>query len=531
MNKTAAIYARVSTEEQTKGFSLDSQVEQLKIYLERKGYTAIEVFIDDGYSGKNFDRPNIQRLIRNLDKFDAIGVWKVDRLSRNNEQVLHLITNYLRPVNKKLLVSTCDIDSSTSNGYMFISLLGTFAEYERTQIIERVSSGMKKRAESGKWNGGKILGYDSVKGRLVENENESNIVKEIFELRALGNGYKSIVNHLNTKGYVTKQGKHFGINSVKTILENPTYTGFIRWGKHKQWSEKRRAGKQSNIQLVKGEHSAIIERELWERVQEVNNEQKKFTSTSNFEGEFVLAGILKCPQCGKGMVMSKTKKPDKQSYYLYYQCQNFHQRGLAACNSNLVVKDEIEKKVLQKVKSLMLSPSLVEGLCNNIDEEKSEVINDHKRELDILKHEFKDKMEEEASLLLRARKAIKEKNEEEEKNYNLMLRQTVKEREELEKRIESYEVYIKNHSTALNINKDLVLEALKDFDELYAIADSKTRKVLLRSIIKKIDLTKDRKGIDSITLWFEEGDTPLPPPPSIFFGDILPVNEERRTVS
>lgn len=154
MNKSAAIYARVSTDEQAKGFSLDSQVEQLKVYLERKGYTEIEVFIDDGYSGKDYNRPNIQRLFRNLDKFEAIAVWKVDRLSRNNEHVLSLINNYLKPFNKKILVSTCDIDSSTSNGYMFISLLGTFAEYERTQIVERVYSGMKKRYRSGKWNGG-----------------------------------------------------------------------------------------------------------------------------------------------------------------------------------------------------------------------------------------------------------------------------------------------------------------------------------------------------------------------------------------
>ncbi|MFS0749841.1 recombinase family protein [Oceanobacillus sp. 1P07AA] len=86
------------------------------------------------------------------------------------------------------------------------------------------------------------------------------------------------------------------------------YKGF-RWGKFKNWSEKSRGGKQSNIELVKGEHPAIIDEELWERVQLLTREHKeKFPKTSNFEGEFVLSGILKCPQCGKGMVMSKIKK-------------------------------------------------------------------------------------------------------------------------------------------------------------------------------------------------------------------------------
>lgn len=529
MFNSAAIYARVSLDEQVKGFSLESQVEQLKVYLERKGYKKIEVFIDDGYSGKNFDRPNIQRLIRNLDKFDAIAVWKVDRLSRNNEQVLSLINNYLKPFDKKLLISTCDIDSSTANGYMFISLLGTFAEYERTQIIERVGSGMQKRAEKGKWNGGKILGYDTIDGNLVINENESNIIKEIFELRSLGHGYKSIVNHVNTKGFKTKKGNPFGINSIKTILDNPTYAGYIRWGKHRNWSEKRRSGKQENVELVKGEHEAIIDRDLWESVRIIAEEQKKHTrTTSNFEGEFVLSGILKCPQCGKGMVMSKTKKSEN-SYYLYYQCQNFHQRGLAACKSNLVVKEDIEKKVIRKIKGLIDSPNIIDGVCQNIEEKRSEDIRNYSKELEFIKKELKEKLEEEANLLLRARQAIKEKNEKRENNYNLMLEQTVGERENLEKRVEEYEVYIRNHSTSLNIDKDLILAALRDFDGLYEIADNKTRKVLMRSIIRKIELNPDRKNIKSITLWFEEGDTP-PLPPSIFFGDVLPVNDERRTV-
>lgn len=530
MNKAAAIYARVSTDEQVKGFSLGSQVEQLQIYLERKGYTDIEVFVDDGYSGKDFNRPNIQRLFRNLDRFETIAVWKVDRLSRNNEQILSLINNYLKPYGKRLLVSTCDIDSSTANGYMFISLLGTFAEYEKTQIIERVESGMVKRAKSGKWNGGALLGYDIVDGKLIINEHESAIVKEIFELRVTGKGYKSIVNHINTKGYRTKKGNPFGINSIKTILENPTYAGLIRWGKHRQWSSKRRSGKQSNVPLVEGDHTAIIDRDLWKTAQSITESRKNNKMTSNFEGEFILAGILKCPKCGKGMVMHKTKMRNNKGYYLYYQCQNFHQKGLAACNSNLVGKVEIEKKVLEKIKDLISCPNIIEGVCENLEREKDENIQGFKEELNILKLEYDEKVKEEGTISARVRNAIKDKDEEALISYNSILSHVVKEREEIEKRINEYEIYIKNHSTVLNINKDLVLEALRSFDELFEIADNKTRKVLMRSIIKKIELEEDRKTIKSITLWFDEEDNTPPPPPSIFFGEGFPVNEVRRTI-
>ena len=461
-SKRAAIYARVSTEEQALGFSLESQIEQLNIYLSNKGFAGsmIDIFIDDGYSGKDFNRPNIQRLIRNLNEYEVVAIWKVDRLSRNNEQVLSLINNYLHPFDKRLLVSTCDIDSSTPNGYMFISLLGTFAEYERTQIIERVNSGMQKRADKGKWNGGRILGYDNVEGSLVINEFESNIVKEIFELRALGHGYKSIVNHINAKGFKTKKGNPFGINSIKTILENPTYAGFIRWGLHKNWSEKRRSGRQQEITLIPGKHEAIIDSALWRRVNEIAEEQKKHArTTSNFKGEFILSGILKCPQCGKGMVMSKTKKSN-DSYYLYYQCQNFHQRGLAACRSNLVPKEEIEKKVLGKIKGLIASPDMVKDIYDNLEQDRSAEIQSYSNEIKLMEKELRRTIEEESSLLRRARQAIKENKKEEEKNYNLMLFQIINKREELEKRIEDHKIFIKNNSPTISIDKELIMASL-----------------------------------------------------------------------
>lgn len=170
-------YDRVSLEEQADGYSLNAQKAALKEYCEKKGYELVDVYSDEGESAKDFERPEVQRLFRDLlfhDKLDAILVWKVDRLSRNNSDVLSLIDKELKPRNKRILVSTCDIDSSTPVGYMFISLLSTFAQYERETIIDRVHLGMDKRAESGHWNGGIVYGYDCVDGALVVNEVEKN---------------------------------------------------------------------------------------------------------------------------------------------------------------------------------------------------------------------------------------------------------------------------------------------------------------------------------------------------------------------
>ncbi|WP_156289876.1 recombinase family protein [Oceanobacillus salinisoli] len=275
MNNAAAIYARVATSEQFNDVSIESQVEQLKAYLNKKGYTNIEVFADEGYSGKNFNRPEFQRLIRNLDRFDAISVWKLDRISRNNRDVLYLIDNHLRPSEKKLLVSTCDVDSSTTNGYMFIALLGTFSEYERRISFERISLGMKRRARLGRWSGRVMIGYDLDNGELTINKGESQIVKEIFELRNKMNSYKSIADQINKKGYRTKRGNCFSINSVKTILENPIYAGFIRY---RQWDD--HVVNRKQYKLVRSQHPVIIDRELWERVQTITLEQKHISTSA-----------------------------------------------------------------------------------------------------------------------------------------------------------------------------------------------------------------------------------------------------------
>ena len=333
------IYARVSTREQQRtGFSLEGQEEELRDYAERKGYEVVDVYIDGGYSGKDFERPEIQRLFRDMEnhKFDAVLVWKVDRISRKNRDVLMLIDNDLHPRNMKLLVSTCDIDSSTSNGHMFISLLGAFAEYERALIIDRVSSGMKKRAKSGKWNGGVILGYDNIDKRLVINSEESAIVKQIFELRARGLGYKSITNILNKEGKKPKKNNVFSITAIKTILENSTYIGELKWGTHRDWNEKRRSGKTTPIS-AEGSHEAIIDEALWNRVQEVSRENRNAsTNKKNIKSDFILSGILRCPSCGAGTVMSKSKKRDGSGYHFYYMCQNYHTKGIEVCRSNLI---------------------------------------------------------------------------------------------------------------------------------------------------------------------------------------------------
>src|SRR5690606_37254015 len=124
---------------------------------------------------------------------------------------------------------------------------------------------------------------------LEINKEESEVVKKIYLLRSQGLGYKSIANLLNEQGKRTKNGKLFSIPGVKLILENEVYIGNVCWGKHRQWSSQRRKGKNDNPIRVKGKHDAIIDMDLWNKVQAVNKAQRATATTySNFKGDFIL---------------------------------------------------------------------------------------------------------------------------------------------------------------------------------------------------------------------------------------------------
>jgi len=125
-----------------------------------------------------------------------------------------------------------------------------------------------------------------------------------------GNGYKAITSYLNKFAYTTKRGNPFSVGSIKDILINPIYIGKIRYNVIQNWSEKRRRNKNPNPLIVDGIHKAIIDQELWDKVQRQLDSSKGKPSRI-YDGEFPLTGILRCPVCGAGMVISRSTKARK----------------------------------------------------------------------------------------------------------------------------------------------------------------------------------------------------------------------------
>lgn len=141
-----AIYLRVSTSDQT---TLNQEIE-LKSYCERLDYEITDIYKDEGVSGSKTSRPELDRLLQDmrLKKFEAIIVWKLDRLGRSTQHLLQLLEEF-KHKSIRLIITDMNIDTETSQGKFFFTVVGAFAELEREMIRERIYAGLERRKKQG----------------------------------------------------------------------------------------------------------------------------------------------------------------------------------------------------------------------------------------------------------------------------------------------------------------------------------------------------------------------------------------------
>jgi len=294
--KRVATYIRVSTQEQTEGFSIQAQKERLKSYCDAKGWTLAAEYIDPGYTGSNLDRPGMKRLIEDIHNFDIVLVYKLDRLSRSQKDTLYLIEDVLLKNNVDFVSMNESFDTTTAFGRAMIGILSVFAQLERENIRERSIMGQVEREKSGLFHGGPFspIGYDYTNGQLIINEYEALQIKEIFELYLQGNGINKISRIMQGK-YKNKYGDWTYSSTIADVLDNPVYCG--------------------RIKEYEGQHEAIISDEDFEMVKD---KRSKFIRRSqNYNS--LLGGFLYCGNCGARYgVQHNTYYKDNN--YKYYAC-------------------------------------------------------------------------------------------------------------------------------------------------------------------------------------------------------------------
>lgn len=240
-------YIRVSTDGQLGDdkFGLDAQKSQIEKYCRENDHEITKWISDEGESGAR-ERPGFDNIIySDLDyPCEAIVVAKSDRVARD----INVYYYYKMMLNKKDIKLISIAEDFGSFG-IFASMLEAFticvAEMERDNIKKRTSAGRYEKAARGGFSGGRVpLGYDLVNGELVVNKNEAEVVKFLFDEKAVST-YQTTADALNRKGYKTKSGKKWTVSSVQGVMRNEDlYKGMYTFGDMKE--------------PVKGKHEAII---------------------------------------------------------------------------------------------------------------------------------------------------------------------------------------------------------------------------------------------------------------------------------
>lgn len=497
-----AVYARVSTEEQAEeGFSIEGQIDTVRKYARTRGDLVVEEYVDRGISGKSIEgRYALQRLLEEAkeNKFDIVYVWKISRLARKNVDLLSIVEQ-LNKSNVKIFSISENFDTETTMGKFSLQMMGAVAEFERNTIVENVKLGMRQRARKGQWNGGKVLGYRSTSTILdftappeISLEivpSEAVIVRKIFELFTNGKGLKAIANQINKEGYRTKRNNTFSTAAVKEILLNPVYTGKIRFNRYENWSEKRRKGKSDDVIIVDGNHEAIIDESLWQKVQLIQ-QQKSKTNIKNYEGNYLLVGLMKCPKCGASMVSTRTTntlKDGTKKVLRYYSCSAFRSKGSTVCNSNSVRADYAEDYILNRLKYVMSNPKVMDQIIQRTNRLKLERIGPLHEELTVLATRIEGTEATRNKYL-----QLYENNLIEQDMIIDRLNEILEERDNLLKRKGEIERELKQ-GDAKPVDAEYVQNLLQEWFSLLKAASFEQQKILLQLIIQHIEVNEDKK--------------------------------------
>jgi len=375
----AGLYVRLSREDGDKeeSDSIGNQRSLLQEYVAMENDMVVsDVYIDDGYSGTNFERPDFKRMMDDLKNraINCVVVKDLSRFGRNYIEVGQYIEKIF-PFMDVRFVSVNDTLDSVKNPQAMNNLIVPFKniindEYCR-DISNKVRSSLDLKRKQGKFIGSfATYGYrkDPLDhNHLIIDEEAAAVVRDIFDWFIGGMSVIGIAKHLNMlgilnpTGYKRSQGLRYmhsnGDNndllwpdsSVRRILRNRVYTGCLIQGKNKIRSYKVQisvAIPQEDWIVVAGAHAPIISEDTFQKAQSLFSRDMRAAPNSN--RVYLLAGFMKCADCGRAMNRKLIAQPYQN--YCYYICSTFKKMQKGACSKHTIRSDKVERALLETLK-------------------------------------------------------------------------------------------------------------------------------------------------------------------------------------
>lgn len=457
----AGIYCRLSKDDELQGesASISNQRDMLAKYCERQGWEVVDFYQDDGYTGLNMERPDLQRLLKDIERkrINLVVTKDLSRLGRNYLQTGYLIEDFFPRNGVRYVAMNDGIDTMRENNDIapFKNILN---EMYSKDISKKVHSSYLLKAQKGQFTGCLApFGYKkdpANKNHLLVDEETAPIVRHIFDYALAGHGPNFIRRRLEEeripcpiwwnrqRGLRNTQTKwekadpengHFmwDFSVIKDLLTNPVYTGAIA---SQKMLYRFKIGTIGNKRpedwiVVEGQHEALIDRQSFDLVQA----NLKSRQRPRENGELsIFAGLIKCGECGKALTIRST---NARNPVLIYSCKTYNAFGKNHCTQHRIEYDTLYAIVLRKIqecaKAALMDGEAVAGRLSSSyqAEQKNQrealersLTKDEKR-IDALEKMvlrlYEDMVDERIS----------------EANFNLMLSTTQKEQAELKARV------------------------------------------------------------------------------------------------
>ena len=382
--KITALYCRISLDDgsQNESMSISNQKLLLKDYAEKNGMPRYEYYVDDGYTGRNFNRPSFKRLIADIEagKVGCVITKDLSRLGRNYIEAGSYIEIFFPKHNVRYIAVTDGVDSLTRQEMDITPFKNILNDMYSRDISKKVLAGRMTRSRQGKFCGGQpplgLMRDQEEKGHLILDPDTAPTIRKIFDLALNGWGCMRIAKQLmEDKIPITRVKSNtecdvnyysWGSARISHILRNPFYKGaHLVCRTHQK-------GIRSNTydiipreewEVLEGCHEAIVSPEDWEKVQELIDRRPPIMEGNACPFYNLFHGIIYCATCGKSMQVryekvgrtgknrftGEEREPIDKAYYI---CQTYNRLGKNSCTSHKVEARDLYNLVLKDIQEL-----------------------------------------------------------------------------------------------------------------------------------------------------------------------------------